>query len=185
MPNKKARLKEKARSNPNPEIGKKDGASLKYIERAVTKPRGTNLGVLRTSNRNVILKYSKPGDPVLDYFCGASTTAVEAKLLGRRCIAHDINDKPLEPAKKDADFNMGSQQPNPFGKEIHPQILVGDARDLSSLQDNPMYLICTCPHPGLTINVRFPMKQYEPVIKIMEENGIGKTAFATIHRTVR
>lgn len=33
--------------------------------------------------RNVILKYSKPGDLVLDYFCGAGTTAVECKLLGR------------------------------------------------------------------------------------------------------
>ncbi len=26
--------------------------------------------------RNVILKYSKPGELVLDYFCGAGTTAV-------------------------------------------------------------------------------------------------------------
>jgi len=32
--------------------------------------------------RNVILKYSKPGELVLDYFCGAGTTAVECKLLG-------------------------------------------------------------------------------------------------------
>ena len=39
--------------------------------------------------RNVIIKYSKPGDLVLDYFCGAGTTAVEAKLLGRKCIALD------------------------------------------------------------------------------------------------
>jgi hypothetical protein len=37
--------------------------------------------------RNVILKYSRPGDIVLDYFAGGGTTAVEAKLLGRRCIA--------------------------------------------------------------------------------------------------
>lgn len=32
--------------------------------------------------RNVILKYSNPGDIVLDYFVGGGTTAVEAKLLG-------------------------------------------------------------------------------------------------------
>ena len=37
--------------------------------------------------RNVILKYSHPGELVLDYFCGAGTTAVECKLLGRKCIA--------------------------------------------------------------------------------------------------
>ncbi len=41
--------------------------------------------------RNVILKYSKPGDVVLDYFVGGGTTAVEAKLLGRKCIGIDIN----------------------------------------------------------------------------------------------
>src|SRR3989338_1678734 len=56
--------------------------------------------------RNVILKYSKPGELVLDYFCGAGTTAVEAKLLGRRCIAFDINDKVVELAKKKVDFNV-------------------------------------------------------------------------------
>lgn len=50
--------------------------------------------------RNVILKYSKPRELVLDYFCGAGTTAVEAKLLGRRCIAFDINDKAIELAQK-------------------------------------------------------------------------------------
>jgi len=50
--------------------------------------------------RNVILKYSQPGDLVLDYFCGAGTTAIECKLLGRRCIALDINDKAIELAKK-------------------------------------------------------------------------------------
>ncbi|MGC8928893.1 MAG: DNA methyltransferase [Myxococcota bacterium] len=46
--------------------------------------------------RNVVLKYSKPGELVLDYFCGAGTTAVECKLPGRRCMALDINDKAIE-----------------------------------------------------------------------------------------
>ena len=41
--------------------------------------------------RNVILKYSQPGELVLDYFVGGGTTAVEAKLLRCRCIARDIN----------------------------------------------------------------------------------------------
>ncbi|MFQ6071635.1 MAG: DNA methyltransferase, partial [Methanosarcinales archaeon] len=60
--------------------------------------------------RNVILKYSKHGELVLDYFCGAGTTAVEAKLLGRRCIAFDINDKAIELAKKNVNFSIESQQ---------------------------------------------------------------------------
>ena len=60
--------------------------------------------------RNVILKYSKPGELILDYFCGAGTTAVEAKLLGRKCIAFDINDKAIELAKRNVDFEVDPQQ---------------------------------------------------------------------------
>ncbi len=56
--------------------------------------------------RNVILKYSQSGDLILDYFCGAGTTAVEAKLLGRRCIVFDINDMAIELARKNIDFEM-------------------------------------------------------------------------------
>ena len=100
--------------------------------------------------RNVILKYSKPGELVLDYFCGAGTTAVECKLLGRRCIALDINDKAIELAKKNVDFKVESQQLTFVNKESHldvyePELKVGDARDLSFLQDNSIDLICAHP----------------------------------------
>ena len=106
--------------------------------------------------RNVILKYSKPGEMVLDYFCGAGTTAVECKLLGRRCIALDINDKAIELAKKNVDFDISSQQLTLFMDEekasqiYEPELLVGDARDLSFQQDNSVDLICAHP-PYATI----------------------------------
>jgi len=100
--------------------------------------------------RNVILKYSKPGELVLDYFCGAGTTAVECKLLGRRCIAFDSNDKAIELAKKNVDFNVESSQLTLLEEESHPKIYepelsVGDARNLSFLQDNSVDLICAHP----------------------------------------
>jgi len=100
--------------------------------------------------RNVILKYSKPGELVLDYFCGAGTTPVECKLLGRKCIAFDINDKAIELAKKNVDFRIESQQltfidrKSPL-KIYEPELSVGDARGLSSLQDNSIDLICAHP----------------------------------------
>jgi len=98
--------------------------------------------------RNVILKYSNPGELVLDYFCGAGTTAVECKLLGRRCIAFDINDKAIELAKKNVDFE--SQQLTFIDEKKHlkiyePELSVGDARDLSFLQNNSIDLICAHP----------------------------------------
>ena len=100
--------------------------------------------------RNVILKYSKPGELVLDYFCGAGTTPVECKLLGRKCIAFDINDKAIELAKKNVDFCIESQQLTFIDRKSNlkiyePELLVGDARGLSSLQDNSIDLICAHP----------------------------------------
>lgn len=41
--------------------------------------------------RKIIVKYSKPGDIVLDSFGGCGTTLVEAKLSGRRSIGLDVN----------------------------------------------------------------------------------------------
>lgn len=100
--------------------------------------------------RNVILRYSKPGELVLDYFCGAGTTAVECKLLGRKCIALDINDKAIELAKKNGDFRIDADQFTFLDDKIHcrtcePQLSVGDARDLSFLGKDSVDLICAHP----------------------------------------
>lgn len=97
--------------------------------------------------RNVILLYSKPGELVLDMFCGAGTTAIEAKLLGRRCIASDINEKAIELAKENIKFDIDLLPfPDKEQKEyFEPQLMVKDARDLSWLPDESVDLICTHP----------------------------------------
>jgi DNA modification methylase len=94
--------------------------------------------------RNVILKYSEPGEIVLDYFCGAGTTAVEAKLLGRRCVAFDINDKAIELAKQNVGFEIPAQE-SIFNKIYEPELFTGDARDLSFLKEDSIDLICAHP----------------------------------------
>ncbi|MCX7797552.1 MAG: DNA methyltransferase [Melioribacter sp.] len=100
--------------------------------------------------RNIILKYSREGDLVLDYFCGAGTTAVECKLLGRRCIAMVINENAIQLAKKNLDFVVEPQQTlfdheSKTEKFYEPKLLVGDARNLSFLEDNSVDLICAHP----------------------------------------
>lgn len=97
--------------------------------------------------RNIILRYSKPGDLVLDIFCGAGTTAIEAKLLGRMCIASDINEKAIELARKNLDFQINSliYPEDPVKIYYEPELHVRDARDLSWLKDNSIDLICTHP----------------------------------------
>lgn len=94
--------------------------------------------------RNVILKYSSPGEIVLDYFCGAGTTAIECKLLGRRCIAIDINDKAIELAKEKLSFELPLTLYHKF-EVYEPELRVGDARDLSFLKDESVDLICSHP----------------------------------------
>ncbi|MCX7973753.1 MAG: DNA methyltransferase [Candidatus Aminicenantes bacterium] len=97
--------------------------------------------------RNIILRYSKPGDLVLDMFCGAGTTAIEAKLLGRRCIASDINEKAIELARNNLDFQINRLVfPDDSVQEYYePELYVHDARDLSWLKDDSIDLICTHP----------------------------------------
>lgn len=98
--------------------------------------------------RNVILKYSNPGDTVLDCFCGAGTTLVEAKLLGRKAIGIDINQKATELAKQNLNFKLHTNQLELINQKEHeyePEVIVGDARNLSFIDDNSIDLICTHP----------------------------------------
>ena len=50
--------------------------------------------------RNLILRYTKEKDWVLDSFLGSGTTAVEAALLNRNFVGVDINPKSLKLAEK-------------------------------------------------------------------------------------
>ncbi len=94
--------------------------------------------------RNVILKYSQPGDVVLDYFVGGGTTAVEAKLLGRRCIALDINPSAVKLTQENLDFALPLFT-HLDGNCYEPEVCVGDARSLSGIQDESIDLICAHP----------------------------------------
>ncbi len=92
--------------------------------------------------RNVILKYSRPGDIVLDYFVGGGTTAVEAKLLGRRCIGIDINPAAVELTRQNLAFSP------PLFTECEcyePEVRTGDARNLDWIEDESIDLICSHP----------------------------------------
>ncbi|MBI5741134.1 MAG: methyltransferase domain-containing protein [Nitrospirae bacterium] len=88
--------------------------------------------------RNLILRYSKPGDLVLDQMCGSGTTLIECKLTGRNAIGYDINPRSIELCKKNLNFTSDV-------KETSIQIHNGDARDLYNLSNNTVDLIATHP----------------------------------------
>lgn len=122
--------------------------------------------------RNVILKYSRPGDVVLDYFVGGGTTAVEARLLGRRCIAIDINPQAIQLTRENLSFQVPPLVE--VGPVYEPETCVGDARKLSSIEAESVDLICA--HPPYAGIVHYSA-QVEgdlsslPIPRFLEEMG--------------
>jgi len=87
--------------------------------------------------RNLILRYSKEGDLVLDQFAGGGTTLVEAKLLRRNIIGVDVNEEALKRCYEKTSF----EYPN-SGKVYIKQ---GDARNLNFISDESVDFVCTHP----------------------------------------
>ena len=90
--------------------------------------------------RNLILRYSKPKDLVLDQMCGCGTTLIECNLTGRNGIGFDINPKMVEMAKRSLKFDLDDDIP-----KVDIGVDVGDARNLKSITDNSIDLIATHP----------------------------------------
>jgi len=88
--------------------------------------------------RNIILRYSKEGEMVLDQFAGGGTTLVEAKLLNRNIIGVDVNDVALTRCKDKVSFEHEGSNGNVY-------IRKADARHLDFIPDNSIDLICTHP----------------------------------------
>lgn len=90
--------------------------------------------------RNLILRYSKPEDLVLDQMCGCGTTLIECKLTGRNALGFDINPKMIDIAKQNLKFETDNNSP-----KVNIQVKIGDARNLSELSDDSIDLIATHP----------------------------------------
>jgi len=87
--------------------------------------------------RNIILRYSKEGDTVLDQMVGGGTTLIECKLLNRYGIGIDINKEAAMLTRDRLNFD--------FETSTTQRTFVGDARDLNLLKDNSIDLIATHP----------------------------------------
>lgn len=88
--------------------------------------------------RNIILRFSKEGDWILDQFAGGGTTLVEAKLLNRNIIGMDINKNALKRCREKTRFKHD-------GANGEVKIWKCDARKLKPLPDESIDLICTHP----------------------------------------
>jgi len=87
--------------------------------------------------RNLILRYTKEGDTVLDPFVGSGTTLIETKLLKRKGIGIDINPDAIKIAEENLRFNKNN--------DYHPILYNLDSRNLRIIDDNSIDLICAHP----------------------------------------
>lgn len=91
--------------------------------------------------RNLILRYTEPGDTILDQMAGSGTTLIECKLSGRNGIGVDINLDALMVAWNRLDFEyISNDVPQTPQRLFH-----GDARDLDMVADESIDLIATHP----------------------------------------
>jgi DNA modification methylase len=114
--------------------------------------------------RALILKYTEPGSVVLDPMVGSGTTCIEAILLGRNCIAVDINYNAVmlthhrlyhlvkalgESGRRDLLSHAHSREDREDVKAWY-RVFHGDARRLDKILDNSIDLVATHP-PYLNI----------------------------------
>ncbi len=117
--------------------------------------------------RNIIERYSKENEWVLDQFVGSGTTLIEAKLLSRNAIGIDINPKAVLLTKQQTDFSCESQS--------RLEIREGNASDLGFIKSNSIHLICT--HPPYADIIRYSdgisgdisQLEYEPFLKELDK----------------
>lgn len=107
--------------------------------------------------RNLMLEYSEPGDVVLDQMCGSGTTLVEAKLLGRHAIGADVNPDAALIAKSRLEFGIPDEHRPEVDAKV--QTHVGDARDLSPLEDETVDLVAT--HPPYANIIKYTHKEVD------------------------
>ncbi|MEM4728591.1 MAG: DNA methyltransferase [Thermoplasmata archaeon] len=94
--------------------------------------------------RNLILRYTKPGEMVLDQMCGSGTTLVEARLTGRNAIGVDIREEAIMLTRDRLNFTLPRTLDDSLPR-TKQRTFVGDARNLDKIDDCSIDLIATHP----------------------------------------
>lgn len=127
--------------------------------------------------RNLLLRYSKEGDKVLDQFAGGGTTLVEAKLLGRNIIGVDVNDVALERCREKCDF--------PWENAGQVYLKKGDARKLSFIASDSVDFICTHPPYANIIEYSEDLEDDLSHLKVPEFLEQMKAVASECHRVLK
>ena len=87
--------------------------------------------------RNLILRYSKEKEYLLDCMVGGGTTAIEAKILNRHITCTDVNDKAIKRTEESLNFDSKNK--------AKQRIKKCDARKLDFIKDEEIDFILTHP----------------------------------------
>ncbi len=108
--------------------------------------------------RNLITRYTKPGEWVLDQMVGSGTTAVECKLLGRQGKFVDINPNAIMVTRDRLNFDYVSVDPD-YPHDLKLETYVGDARNLDKIDNDSIDLIAT--HPPYAYIISYSKSKVE------------------------
>ncbi len=87
--------------------------------------------------RNLILRYSKEKEHLLDCMIGGGTTAIEAKILNRHITCTDVNEEAIKRTQNSLEFEAEAK--------ARQRIKLCDARELDFIKDEEIDFILTHP----------------------------------------
>lgn len=102
--------------------------------------------------KNIILRYSKEEDLILDQFLGSGTTLIEAKLLNRIGIGCDINPRAII---------VSQNRINTINGNENIKIVKCDAKNLYFIKNETVDLICT--HPPYSSIIKYSKSIHEDI----------------------
>ena len=109
--------------------------------------------------RNLILRYSKEKDHLLDCMIGGGTTAIEAKILNRHITCVDVNKEALERTKRVLNFEVENKSKQ--------RMIECDARNMSFIKNNEIDFILT--HPPYADIIKYSEGKIENDLSIFSE----------------
>lgn len=101
--------------------------------------------------RNLILRYSKEKDHLLDCMIGGGTTAIEAKILNRHITCTDINKEALKRTEDSLNFEVETT--------VRQRIKLCDARNLDFIKDEEIDFILT--HPPYSDIIKYSERKID------------------------
>ena len=103
---------------------------------------------------------ARPGDTILDPFCGTGTLLIEAAMLGMKCIGVDIDPDQVQGTKSNLIWFARDS-----GQKIDFQVFRGDSRELSKIIDKQVDAVAFEPSLGPVLSGQPDMENAEETIK--------------------